>query len=176
MNKYREHIKKLTLSGIFLALALTLPFLTGQLESFGNMLCPMHLPVLLCGMICGPVFGATVGATAPILRFLIFGLPPLFPIGLPMAFELLTYGLVSGILVKKLGGGMKQLYVSLICAMLCGRVIWGIARFSLSMIQNSAFGLAAFISGAFTEAIPGIIIQLIIIPILVRTVKRMNNS
>lgn len=170
--KNKEHVKKITLSGIFLALALVLPFLTGQLESFGNMLCPMHLPVLLCGMLCGAGYGAAVGFTAPILRFFIFGMPLIFPIGLPMAFELFTYGLVGGIMIKKLGFEIKRVYISLVCSMLAGRVVWGIARFSLSMVQKNTFGITAFISGAFTQAIPGIVLQLLLIPLLVRVAKK----
>ena len=94
----RNHVKQLVLASMFLALALALPFLTGQIPQIGSMLCPMHIPVLLCGFFCGWPWGAAVGAVAPLLRSLIFGMPPMFPTALCMAFELATYGAVSGYL------------------------------------------------------------------------------
>ena len=80
-----------------LALALVLPFLTGQLPQIGNMLCPMHLPVLLCGFLLGWPWGLAVGVTAPLLRSALFGMPPLYPVALAMCLELGCYGLVIGL-------------------------------------------------------------------------------
>ena len=100
--KNKKHIRKLVLSGLFLALCLLLPFVTGQIQQIGQMLAPMHLPVLLCGVVCGPLWGAAVGLTAPLLRYALFGMPPIFPMGLSMAFELCTYGLVIGLMYKLL--------------------------------------------------------------------------
>ncbi|MDO4493967.1 MAG: ECF transporter S component [Clostridia bacterium] len=159
--------KNLTLSAAFLALALVLPFLTGQLQQIGNMLLPMHIPVLLCGFFCGPVYGLAVGFIAPLLRFALFGMPPVIPIGLPMAFELLTYGAIAGILYKKLPKKPVNVFVALIVAMLAGRAVWGVARVVLLGLGKAPFGWAAFLAGAFTNAIPGIIIQLVLIPLLV---------
>lgn len=92
-----SNTKKLVYSALFLALALVLPFLTGQIQTFGQMLAPMHLPVLLCGFLCGPVWGLAVGAVAPLLRSMMFGMPPMFPTAVAMAFELAAYGLFSGL-------------------------------------------------------------------------------
>ena len=100
--KNKQHIQNLVLASMFLALAFVLPFLTGQMPTLGNALCPMHIPVLLCGFICGPVWGLTIGAVSPIVRSLIFSMPPLFPIAVSMAFELAVYGFVAGILYKSL--------------------------------------------------------------------------
>ena len=94
----QNNTKKLVYSALFLALALVLPFLTGQIQTFGQMLAPMHLPVLLCGFVCGPVWGLAVGAVAPLLRSLLFGMPPMFPTAVAMAFELAAYGLFTGLL------------------------------------------------------------------------------
>ena len=94
--KKRNDIKKLTLSAMFLALAFVMPFLTGQIPQIGSMLCPMHIPVLLCGFFCGAPWGLVVGFVAPILRSFILGMPPLFPTAFCMAFELATYGFIAG--------------------------------------------------------------------------------
>ena len=92
------------------------------------MLCPMHIPVLLCAYICGWKWAAMVGFMAPILRYFAFGMPPLMPIGWGMAFEMLTYGLVAGILYSMLPKKTVNIYVSLIISMIAGRIVWGIAR------------------------------------------------
>lgn len=167
---------KMVLSAMFLALALVLPFLTGQIQQIGNALCPMHIPVLLCGFFCGPVYGAVVGLIAPLLRFLLFGMPPLMPIGIAMCFELMTYGLVSGLLYKLLPKKKLNVYVALLGAMLAGRVIWGIARVILLGLGEFEFGWAAFLSGAFLTAIPGIIVQIVLIPILVIALKKYTDQ
>ncbi len=163
---------RMVLATMFLALALVLPFLTGQLPQIGNALCPMHIPVILCGFFCGPWYALAIGFIAPLLRLLLFGMPPLIPIGIPMCFELATYGLVVGILYKILPKKKPYIYVSLITAMLAGRIVWGISRLILYGLGKSEFGWAAFMSGAFLNAIPGIIIQIIIIPILVMALNK----
>lgn len=96
----REHLNKMILSALFLALAYVLPFLTGQIPEIGSMLCPMHLPVLLCGFLCGSIWGGAVGAIAPLFRSLTMGMPPLFPTALCMTFELATYGAIAGLMHK----------------------------------------------------------------------------
>ena len=172
MSSRNKNLFYLVLAAMFLALALVLPFLTGQIPQIGNMLCPMHIPVLLCGFFCGPLYGAVVGMIAPMLRFLLFGMPPLFPTGVAMCFELMVYGLVSGVLYRYLPKKPLNIYISLGAAMLAGRVVWGVVRVILYGVGKSEFGWAAFVSGAFTTAIPGIILQIVLIPILVMTVAR----
>ncbi len=171
----KQSVKNLVLGALFLALALLLPFVTGQIPQIGQMLCPMHLPVLLAGFVCGGPIGAAVGFIAPLLRFLIFSMPPLMN-AIPMAFELLTYGLVSGLLYglafrkKNLG----TLYTSLLIAMVAGRVVWGVVKLIMTGIAGDAgaFTFAAFISGAITTALPGIIVQLVLIPAIVVALRR----
>lgn len=109
-----SNTKKLVLSAFFLALGLVLPFLTGQIPEIGNMISPMHFPVMLCGFICGGPYGALVGLILPPLRFLLFQMPPLFPTGIAMAFEMGTYGLVCGLLYGRLQQNLKGIYLSLI--------------------------------------------------------------
>lgn len=157
--------KKLTLSAMFLAIGMVLPFLTGQIPEVGNMMLPMHITVLLCGLICGWQYGAVLGFVLPLLRYLIFGMPVLFPTGTAMAFELMTYGLVIG-LVYTLSRWkcIISLYRALIAAMIAGRIVWAAAQMILLGVSGGAFTMKIFLAGAFFNAVPGIIIQLILIP------------
>ena len=164
-------MKKLVYSAMCLALCLVLPFLTGQIPEIGSMLLPMHIPVLLCGFLCGGGWGAAVGFCAPLLRFAIFSMPPM-PGCVSMAFELATYGLVVGLLHKKLGKGMKGIYMSLICAMVAGQLVWGAAQMAIMSLNGGSFPFSAFVAGAFTSAIPGIVLQLVLIPVLVRALDK----
>ena len=132
MSSKHKNLRQLILAAMFLTLALALPFLTGQIPQVGSALCPMHIPVLLCGFFCGPWYALAVGLVAPLLRFALFGMPPPMPTGIAMCFELATYGFVSGLLYKLLPGKKVFTYVTLIAAMLAGRIIWGIARVILA--------------------------------------------
>lgn len=172
MNMSKKTTLKLAYAAVCLALAMVLPFLTGQIPQIGNALCPMHIPVLLCGFLCGWPYGLLIGFIAPILRFFVFGMPPLMPIGIAMAFELAAYGCISGFLYRKLPKTNRNIYVSLIAAMLAGRVIWGIAKLILAGIQADAFPFSAFIAGALTNAIPGIILHILLIPVVVMALKK----
>lgn len=157
----KSKTSKVVISALCLALCILLPYLTGQIKEIGNMLCPMHIPVLLCGYIAGPFYGMAVGAVAPILRGFLCGAPVLMPTGFAMSFELAVYGLVSGLLYNRLKG-QKAVYISLMAAMLCGRIVWGIVMKLLSGIS-----LKMFLTAAFINAVPGIILQLLIIPPIV---------
>ena len=142
-----------------------LPFLTGQIPTIGSMLLPMHIPVLLCGFIIGAPYGLLVGIITPLLRSMIFGMPPMLT-AITMAFELGTYGFISGYLYNKLPKSIVNIYVSLIGAMFIGRVVWGMV--SMLIYGMVSFGFSAFIAGGFTNALPGIALQLVLIPILVK--------
>ena len=158
---------KMILASLFLALSYVMPFLTGQIPEFGAMLCPLHIPILLCGFICGPIWGLGAGAAAPLIRSLTLGMPPLFPTAICMAFELAAYGAVAGLMHKLLPRKKPFIYLSLIIAMTVGRIVWGIAMFSLIGMKGGAFTLPMFIAGAFTNALPGIIVQIVLIPVIV---------
>lgn len=169
-------IRKLTYAALFLALALVLPFLTGQIPQIGSALSPMHIPVLLCGFLVGWPWGLAVGFIAPLLRSVIFGMPAMFPGAVAMAFELAVYGLVSGILYRLLPKKKWSIYVTLVVAMLAGRVVWGIARLILAGLSGSSFTWALFLAGAFTNAIPGIILHIVLIPVIVMVLERAGLS
>ena len=158
---------RMIISALMLALAYVFSFLTGQLSEIGAMLCPMHIPVLLCGFICGWQWGLTVGFLAPLLRGLTLGMPPIFPTALCMAFELAPSGAVSGIMHRLLPRKRGYLYLSLLISMILGRLVWGFAMFVFLGVSGETFTLSAFIAGAITNAIPGIIVQIIIVPITV---------
>ena len=163
--------KKLVYSAICLALALVLPFLTGQIPEIGKMLCPMHIPVLLCGFLCGWPWGLAVGLIAPLLRSVTLGMPPLFPTATAMAFELAAYGALTGLLYAKLPKKPAYVYVALILSMLAGRAVWGLVTFALMGFSTTAFPFSAFVAGAFTNAIPGIILHIVLIPDIVLALR-----
>lgn len=164
--------KKLVISALLLALALVLPFLTGQIPEVGNMLLPMHLPVLLAGFVIGGPPAMAVGAVAPLLRSIIWGIPPLFPKAIGMAFELAAYGLVSGTVYSMSRKDSKSVFVALTAAMIAGRIVWGVVTFALYGIMGNTFTIAIFMAEAFFNAVPGIIVQLILIPALVAALKK----
>lgn len=165
--KKRKNIRKLSISAMLLALAFVLPFFTGQIPEIGAMLCPMHIPVIICGFVCGAPWGLLVGIVAPLLRSVIMGMPQLFPTALAMAFELGTYGFIVGLLFKKLPKKNKNIYFSLIASMLVGRVVWGVVTFVLMGLDIEKFGFSVFFAGAVMNAIPGIILQIVLIPIVI---------
>ena len=169
----KSPVRTLTYSAICLALALVLPYLTGQIPQIGSALCPMHLPVLLSGFLCGPWWAAAVGAIAPLLRSaLTGGFPPLFPTAIAMTFELCTYGLVSGLLWRRSRQTVKAIYPTLIAAMIAGRIVWGIATAILLGFGESPFTWAACWAGGFANAVPGIVLQLLLIPLLVLALRK----
>ena len=160
-------INRLVYASLFLALALVLPFLTGQIPQIGAMLTPMHFPVLLCGFLCGWQWGIAVGFAAPLLRSVLFGMPVMYPMAVCMALELATYAAVAGMLYRVFPKKRRFLYVSLIISMILGRLVWGLARFLCAGLDISTFGLSAFWTGAVAMSVPGILLQLLIVPVLV---------
>jgi len=163
--------KKLVFSALCLALALVLPFLTGQIPQIGSMLSPMHIPVLLCGFVCGWPYGLLVGALAPLMRNVMFGMPPILT-ALAMTFELAAYGAISGYMYQKLPKKTVNIYISLIVAMILGRVVWGVASMIILGISGSGFTWSAFIAGAVLNAVPGIICHIVLIPVIVMALKK----
>ena len=171
-NQTKTHIKNMVLAAMFMALGLVLPFLTGQIPQIGNMMLPMHLPVLLCGLVCGWQYGGIVGFVLPLLRYTLFSMPPM-PAGIAMAFELAAYGAVVGFLyARSRWQCVIALYRCLIAAMIAGRVVWAAARIIMTGVTSVPFTWEIFLSGAFLTAIPGIILQLIVIPAIMVAMDR----
>ncbi|MBQ4322487.1 MAG: ECF transporter S component [Clostridia bacterium] len=172
-----SRLRKTVYAALFLALGLVLPFLTAQIPEIGNMLLPMHLPVMLCGLACGPLYGGLVGAVTPLFRSLLFGMPVFYPNALGMAFELLTYGAVIGILYRMYRKkNLLTLYGSLIPAMLAGRLVWGLAQTVLLSFSDKSFALAVFWTNGFANALPGILLQLILIPSLMLAIQQLQQK
>lgn len=171
MHNQNQAIKNMVLSALMLAIAYILPNFTGNIPQIGAMLLPMHLPTILCGFLCGGLWGAAVGFAAPLMRSLILTMPPMFPTAIAMAFELAAYGFVSGFLYRRLPKNLGGIYAALVSAMLCGRVVWGVVT-ALLLLNGEGFTFAAFIAGAFTNAVPGIILQLAAIPAVVLTLQK----
>lgn len=162
---------------VFTAVCIAIGLLLPQLVKFvpiaypGAVLLPMHIPVLVCGFLCGWRYGAIAGIFTPLIASLLTGMPPLFPTAVSMMVELAAYGILTGLLYKLTNG---KIFISLIGAMLGGRIILGIVNALLFSIADNAYGLTLFISGAFVTALPGIIIQLILVPIIIRSLQRAN--
>ena len=165
-------VRKMTYAALYLAIAMVLPFITGQIPEIGSMLCPMHIPALLCGFMCGWPWGIAVGFTAPLLRSVVFGMPAMFPGAVAMAFELAVYGGTAGILYRVLRGKKRAVYAVLAISMIAGRIVWGIVRGILAGLSGNSFTWAMFIAGAVTNAIPGIIMHLALVPVLVMLMDR----
>ncbi len=168
-----QRMYQLTLSALFLAVALVLPFLTGQLGQLGSMLLPMHIPVLLCGFICGWQSGLMVGLIAPLLRSVLFGMPPLMPTAIAMTFELAAYGALAGLLYARLAHRPLRVCLALLGSLLSGRIVWGLVSFALYwLFLGKAFTMQMFLGGALLQAWPGIVAQLVLIPLIVLALER----
>lgn len=163
-----EKTKSLVWAALFLAIGIIIPYIFHVTSLPGQIFLPMHIPVLLCGVILGKRYGLIIGILLPFVNSVLLGMPPIFPTGLSMAFELATYGLVTGLLYKD---KKCNIFVSLIGAMVIGRIVSGIANYILLTVGGSGFVFTAFLTTTFAKAIPGIIIQLILIPVILKAVE-----
>ncbi len=168
----KQDIQRLVLAAFFVALGLGLPFVTMHIPTVGQLLSPMHLPVLLCGLVCGPLYGGIVGLIVPIFRSFLFGMPMLFPTAIAMSFELMTYGLVSGFIYKKTNNSIASIYLSLIPAMILGRIIGGMVQ---AVLLGGKYTISTFVTAYIINTFPGIILQLILIPIIMAAIGKIKH-
>lgn len=168
----KKLIYKLTITSLFLAIAFILPFFSGQIPEIGQMLCPMHIPILLCGFICGWKWGMMLGLITPISRSLFLSAPPLYPSAIAMSFELATYGFVAGLIYQILPKNKLNTYISLIISMIIGRIVWGISMYILLNVKGEIFTFSSFIGGSLINAIPGIVIQFVFVPLIILAVEK----
>lgn len=163
--------KHLVNTALCIAIGLLLPQVVKMLPvaNPGAVFLPMHIPVLICGFVSGAKYGFLAGAILPPLAFALTGMPPIFPTGVSMMAELGAYGALTGLLYRYTKG---KVFVSLIGAMIGGRIVYGLIHSILFRFADQAFGIAAFVSGAFVTAFPGIVIQLILIPAVVYALKK----
>lgn len=165
-------VRKLVFASLSIALGILMPFLTAQLPGMGSRFLPMHIPVLLSGFICGWDYGMLVGFTVPMIRSMLFGMPPIFPVAAAMAIELAVYGGMTGFLYRLLPKKTVYLYIALITSMICGRIALGATSILLYGLSGTQYTFEIFIAGTFFNAIPGVVIQLIVVPILIIALER----
>lgn len=172
-SKKTVEIRSLVYAAACLALCLTLPYLTGSIPEIGKSFAPMHFPVFLCGFIAGPLWGGIVGVIAPFLRFLIAGVPVLYPNAVRMAAELAVYGIASGLFYRYLPKRPLGIVVSLLCAQFFGRLSWGVAQFTMSLIDPSnSFYPEMIIAQTVSSSLYGIVLQLFLIPPIVYAMQK----
>lgn len=168
----KNSIKLMLIAAMFLALGMVLPLLTSQIKEIGDTLLPLHLVVMLCGVLCGYKYGAVVGIILPFLRGICFGMPPIYPNAVWTSLELATYGFAIGFLYERLPFKRFRLLFSMIISMISGRIVWGIAKTILLGISGKPFTFYMFLVGGILDAIPGIVLQLFIIPITIKIVEK----
>ena len=167
------NIKKLTYGAMFLALGIVLPGITSGIPEIGRALLPMHFPVYFAGLVLGPLYGFLLGILTPLLHSFLFGMPPMLPTALAMAFELGTYGFVIGFLYRRFAEkNWKTTLYSL--PMLSGRIVWGIVDFFLLGLLGKSLTFSMFLSAVFLSSLPGILLQLILIPLLMERLEKRN--
>ncbi len=172
-SKKSVEIRSLVYAAVCLALCLTLPYLTGSIPQIGKQFAPMHFPVFLCGFLAGPLWGGIVGAVAPFLRFLMAGVPVLYPNAVRMAVELAAYGAAAGIFYRYLPKKPLGIVSSLLCAMFFGRLFWGLAQFALSLVDPAnEFYLEMIVAHTVSSSLYGIVIQLVLIPPIVYAMQK----
>lgn len=172
-----EKTEKVIYTAMFFAIGMVLPLLSAQLKEIGDSLLPLHLTVMLCSIICGWKYGLVMGFVLPFLRSVVFGMPNLYPNAVWMATELATYGFFMGFLYNKFF--KKQiwwLFCSMTITMIAGRIVWGITKAYLLGLKGQAFTFSGFIMGGFFDALPGIMIQFILIPFILSIMKRRKKE
>jgi len=157
-------VKFLTLAALLIAVGVLLPMVFHMLSFGGPMFLPMHLPVLIAGFLLPWQYSALVGIATPLLSSFITGMPPL-PTVFTMTAELFTYGITTSLLYRNF---KKNTYVSIISAMLIGRLVSILANWILFIfVLGLPFKLTAFLYSMFVIGLPGIVIQILTIPPLV---------
>lgn len=163
-------VKRMTIAAVCIALCVVLPIAFHSIPDGGSVFLPMHIPVLICGLVCGWPFGFLTGLMGPLLSSVLTGMPP--AAFLPaMMVECAVYGMVSGLVLK--GIRTKKLYldlyIALVTAMIAGRVVSGIAK---ALIFSPGMAMSAWVTASFITALPGIVIQLVLLPMVVVTLMK----
>ena len=166
-----NNLRKMIFTALLIALGIVLPMMVHTIPNAGSVLLPMHIPILICGMICGFPYGLAAGILTPLLSSMLTGMPP--AAFLPsMVLELATYGLVSGILahIVRTKSNLANIYITLIGSMLAGRIVYGILN--ALIFRAGEYSAQIWLTSAFVTALPGVIIQLILIPAIVVALQR----
>lgn len=168
-----EKTKNLVWAALFLAIGIIIPYIFHATSLPGQIFLPMHIPVLLCGVILGKRYGLIIGILLPFINSALLGMPPIFPTGVAMALELATYGVITGLLYKD---KKLNIFVSLIGAMVIGRIVSGVVNYILLTVGGNGFVFTAFLTTTFVKAIPGIIIQIILIPVVLKAIEHVKKG
>lgn len=173
MNK--EYVRSVTFAGLFIALGILIPMLFHAF-GLGRVFLPMHLPVFVAGLAYGPGCGLLTGALTPVLSAVLTGMPPLapMPVAQMMVFELGVYGLVAGLLSHRLRLGV---IISLLGAMLGGRLVYGLlGAFVLPLLGFSGIPVLFPLTAGLLSSIPGVVLQLVVVPVAVRLITRATKT
>lgn len=173
-----RNTEKIVLTGLFLAIGIILPPIFHS-ANLGNVISPMHFPVILCGLLLGWEYGLICGLLTPFVGFIMWGQPPIMPIGLTMSLELASYGLIAGYIYKKVRVFSKDiynLYFALVIAMIAGRIMYGATNWVLFLLDLSKTDFISFLTVVFVTGLPGIVLQILILPAIVMTIERRNKK
>ena len=164
------YVKKMVFTAVCAALCVVLPMAFHAVQNAGSIFLPMHIPVLLCGLVCGWPFGFVGGLLGPVLSSLLTGMPPVAMLP-SMMVECAAYGCVTGVMMKYIHtkNSFADLYISMLIAMVVGRVLAGLAN---SLIFSPGTAPFAWVTTSLVAGIPGIIIQLILIPLVIFTLSK----
>ncbi len=163
-------VKRMVYTAICAALCVVLPMAFHAVQNAGSIFLPMHIPVLLCGLICSWPYGFVCGLLGPLLSSLLTGMPPAAMLP-SMMIECCCYGCVTGLMMRfvRTGKPLADLYISMVTAMVAGRVLAGIAK---SLIFSPGTAPFAWVTTSLVAGIPGIVIQLVLIPLVVFTLNK----
>ena len=166
-----SQVKKMMVTALLMACGVVLPMMLHSIPNAGRVLLPMHIPVLLCGLTCGGLYGLVCGLFTPLLSFIMTSMPAAGYLP-AMMVELAVYGLVSGVLMDKVQSvkGTKKVLVCLVMAMLAGRIVYGLMN--ALVLRAGQYSMTMWISASFITAAPGIVIQLILIPLIMKLLRK----
>ena len=164
--KKMSNVKKAVIAAVCIALCYVLPLFFHGIQNAGSIFLPMHIPVFLCGLICGWQYGLLCGIAGPILSSVLTGMPPVAKLP-SMVIELAIYGVITGLMMKLIHTGKTyaDLYISLIVAMICGRIVAGCLQ--AFIFAAGTYSMGAWVTAYIVTRWPGTLIQLIFIPTIV---------
>lgn len=161
-----SNVKKSIITAVCIALCYVIPLMFHGIQNAGSIFCPMHIPVFICGLICGWQYGLLCGIAGPALSSALSGMPPVAILP-SMMVELAVYGTAAGLMMKlvRTKSTYADLYISLIVAIVCGRVLAGLAK--ALIFARGSYSMSAWIAGSVVTSWPGTVIQLVFIPTIV---------
>ena len=176
-----SNVQRLVIAAVLIALGLVLPLFLGQVQVFMQGVSPMHIPALLAGLTLGPIWGVAVGAITPILRGFVFGMPPLMPTGVSMAFELAAYGCLTGLIyplfVRRFEKNhLPAILLSMLIAMVLGRFVGGAAQAILQTTRGNQYAFSTFVTAYFVKTAVGAVLHLIAVPLITLALERAKLS